>query len=157
MYWTDYKERQPDNSNIRIKIGGRSINNLKYADDTSLLVESKKELKIGLMKVKEETWMAGLKVYLKKTIVMTTEAITSWYTEELEVVRMILSSNVLKGSVDVSLVAKVYKDTCLSEGRLWLIWTAYLKAIHHFINKYLYIQGYDFSSSNIWLVCIRLN
>ena len=60
-----------------IKIAGRSINNLRYVDDTTLLAESKEELKSLLMKVKEESEKAGLKLNIQKTKIMTSSPITS--------------------------------------------------------------------------------
>ena len=61
-----------------IKIAGRNINNLRYADDTTLMAESKEELKSLLMKVKEESEKAGLKFNTEKTKIMTSGPITSW-------------------------------------------------------------------------------
>ena len=61
-----------------IKIAGRNINNLRYADDTSLMAESKEELKSLLMKVKEETEKVGLKFNIQKTKIMASGPITSW-------------------------------------------------------------------------------
>ena len=61
-----------------IKIAGRNINNLRYADDTSLMAESKEELKSLLMKVKEENEKAGLKLNIQKTKIMASSPITSW-------------------------------------------------------------------------------
>ena len=61
-----------------IKIAGRNINNLKYADDTTLIAESEKELKSLLMKVKEESEKAGLKLNSQKTKIMVSGPITSW-------------------------------------------------------------------------------
>ena len=61
-----------------IKIAGRNINNLKYADDTTLMAESKEELKSLLMKVKEEGEKIGLKLNTQKTKIMASGPITSW-------------------------------------------------------------------------------
>ena len=61
-----------------IKIAGRNINNLRYADDTTLLAESEEELKSLLMKVKEESEKAGLKLNIHKTKIMASGPITSW-------------------------------------------------------------------------------
>ena len=61
-----------------VKIAGRNINNLRYADDTTLMAESKKELKIPLMKVKKESEKAGLKLNIQKTKIMASGPITSW-------------------------------------------------------------------------------
>ena len=61
-----------------IKIAGRNINNLRYADDTTLMAESEEELKSLLMKVKEETEKVGLKLNIQKTKIMASDPITSW-------------------------------------------------------------------------------
>ena len=61
-----------------IKIAGRNINNLRYADDTTLMAESEEELKTLLMKVKEESEKVGLKLNIQKTKIMASGPITSW-------------------------------------------------------------------------------
>ena len=61
-----------------IKIAGRNINNLRYADDTTLMAESEEELKSLLMKVKEESEKVGLKLHIQKTKIMASGPITSW-------------------------------------------------------------------------------
>ena len=66
-----------------IKIAGRNINNLRYADDTTLMAESEKELKSLLMKVKEESEKVGLKLNIQKTKIMATSPITSWQIDEV--------------------------------------------------------------------------
>ena len=63
---------------VGIKIGGRNINNLRYADDTTLMAESEQELKSLLMKVKEESEKVGLKLNIQKTEIMASGPITSW-------------------------------------------------------------------------------
>ena len=65
-----------------IKIAGRNINNLRYADDTTLMAESEEELKSLLMKVKEESENVGLKLNIQKTKIMASGPITSWETDE---------------------------------------------------------------------------
>ena len=67
-----------DEAQDGIKISGRNINNLRYADDTSLMAESEEELKSLLMKVKEESEKAGLKLNIQKTKIMASGPITSW-------------------------------------------------------------------------------
>ena len=67
-----------DETQARIKIARRNINNLRYADDTTLMVESKEELKSLLMKVKEGSEKAGLKLNIQKTKIMASGPITSW-------------------------------------------------------------------------------
>ena len=67
-----------DEAQVGIKIAGRNINNLRYADDTTLMAESEEELKSFLMKVKEESEKAGLKLKIQKTKIMAPVSITSW-------------------------------------------------------------------------------
>ena len=67
-----------DKAQDGIKIAGRNINNLRYADDTTLMAESEEELKSLLMKVKEESEKAGLKLNFQKTRIMASSPITSW-------------------------------------------------------------------------------
>ena len=67
-----------DEAQAGIKIPGRNINNLRYADDTTLMAESKEELKRLLMKVKEEGEKIGLKLNIQKTNIMASGPITSW-------------------------------------------------------------------------------
>ena len=67
-----------DEAQARIKIAGRNINNLRYADDTTLMAESKEELMSLFMKVKEENEKAGIKLKIHKTRIMASSHITSW-------------------------------------------------------------------------------
>ena len=67
-----------DEAQAGIKIARRKINNLRYADDTTIMAESKEELKSLLMKVKEESEKVGLKLNIRKTKIMTSGPITSW-------------------------------------------------------------------------------
>ena len=67
-----------DEAQAGIKITGININNLRYADDTTLMAESKEELKSLLMKVKEESEKAGLKLSIQRTKIMASGPITSW-------------------------------------------------------------------------------
>ena len=67
-----------DEAQAGIKIAGRNINNLSYADDTTLMAESEEELKSLLMKVKEQSEKVGLKLNIQKTKIMTSGPITSW-------------------------------------------------------------------------------
>jgi urease gamma subunit len=67
-----------DKAQAGIKIAGRNINNLRYADDTTLMAESEEELKSLLMKVKDESEKVGLKLNIQKTKIMASSPITSW-------------------------------------------------------------------------------
>ena len=102
-----------------IKIAGRNINNLRYADDTTLMAESKEELKTLLMKVKEESEKAGLNLNIQKTKIMTSGPITSWQIdgETMEIVR----DFIFLGSKITEMVTATLKlkDTCSLEEKLW--------------------------------------
>ena len=78
-----------DKAQAGIKIAGRNINNLRYADDTTLMAESEEELKSFLMKVKEKNEKVGLKLNIQKTKIMASGLITSWQIdgETVEMVR----------------------------------------------------------------------
>ena len=67
-----------EEAQARIKVAGRNINNLRYGDDTTLMAESEEELKVLLMKVKEESEKVGLKLNIRKTKIMASSPITSW-------------------------------------------------------------------------------
>ena len=102
-----------------IKTSGRNINNLRYADDTILMAESEEELKSHLMKLKEESEKAGLKLNIQKTKIMASSPITSWQIdgETVEKVRdFILGAP--KSLQMVTAVMKL-KDTCSLEENLW--------------------------------------
>ena len=71
-----------DEAQAGIKIDRRNINNLRYADDTTLMAESKEELKILLMKIKDESEKVGLKLNIQKTKIMVFGPITSWQIDE---------------------------------------------------------------------------
>ena len=74
-----------DEAQAGIKTAGRKMNNLRYADDTILMAESKEELKSLLMKVKEESEKAGFKLNIKKTKIMASNSITSWKIDGVKV------------------------------------------------------------------------
>ena len=85
-----------------IKIAGRNINNLWYADDTTLIAESEKELKILLMKVKEESEKVGLKLKIQKTNTMASGPITSWEIDGETVADLIFLGSKITAEVDCS-------------------------------------------------------
>ena len=76
--YSEYFMRNAGLEEARIKIAGRNINNLRYADDTTLMAESEEKLKSLLMKVKEESEKVGLKINIQKTNIMASGPITSW-------------------------------------------------------------------------------
>ena len=79
------KNAELEEAQAGIKITGRNINNLRYADDTTLMAESDEELKSLLMKVKEESEKVGLKLNIQKTKIMASSPITSWQTDRITV------------------------------------------------------------------------
>ena len=101
------------------ELAGRNINNLKYADDTTLMAESEEELKSLLMKVKEESEKVGLKLNIKKIKIMASSPITSWQIdgETVETVAA-LFLGALK-SLQLVTVAMKLKDSCSLVEKLW--------------------------------------
>ena len=88
-FYAEYMQNSRlDESKAGIKIAGRNINNLRYADDTTLMAEREEELKSLLMKVKEQSEKAGLQLNIQKTKIMAPNLITSWqmYGETMEIV-----------------------------------------------------------------------
>ena len=108
-----------DEARAGIKIAGRNINNLRYADDTILMAESKKELKSLLMKVKEESEKVGLKLNIQKTKVMASDPITSWQIDGETV--EIAADFILGGSKITEMVTEAMKlkDASSLEEKLW--------------------------------------
>ena len=108
-----------DKAQAGIKIAGRNINNLRYADDTTLMAESEKELKSLLMKVKEESEKVGLKLNIQKTKIMASTPITSWQIdgETMETVTDLFSW--APKSLQMVIAAMKLKDVYSLEGKLW--------------------------------------
>ena len=100
-----------------IKVTGRNINNLRYADDTTLMIESREELKNLLMKVKEESVKVGLKLNIQKTKIMASGPITSWQIDGETVADFILGG--ASKSLQMVTAAMKLKDTYSLEGKLW--------------------------------------
>ena len=102
-----------------IKIAGRNINNLRYADDTTLMAESEEELKSLLMEVKEESEKVGLKLNIQKMKIMASGPITSWQIdgETVETVSDFIFW-ALK-SLQMVIAAMKWKDAYSLEGKLW--------------------------------------
>ena len=135
-----------------VKTAGRNINNLRYADDTTLMAESEEELKSLLMKVKEESEKAGLKLNIQKTNnTIASSPITSWQIdgETMETERHF-----------ISLGSKITADSYCSheiERNLLLGLKAMTnrqhikKQRHHFANKGPSSQGCGFPSSHVWM------
>ena len=110
-----------DETQAGIKIAGRNINNLRYADDTTLMAESKEELKSLLMKVKEENEKVGLNLNVQKTKILTSGPITSWqiHGETVETVSdFIFGGSKITADGDCN---HEIKRAYSLEGRLWPI------------------------------------
>ena len=107
-----------DEAQAGIKIAGRNINNLRYADDTTLMAETEEELKNLLMKVKEESKKVGLKFNIQKTKIMASGPITSWQMdgETMETMTdfIFLGSKILQ----MVIAAMKLKDACSLEEKL---------------------------------------
>ena len=99
-----------------IKIAGRNINNLRYADDTTLMAESEEELKSLLMKVKEESKKVGLKLNIQKTKIMASGPITSWKIDGETVSDFIFG---VSKSLQMVIAAMKLKDAYSLEEKLW--------------------------------------
>ena len=141
-----------DEAQAGIKTAGRNINNLRYADDTTLMAESEEELKSHLMKLKEESEQVGLKLNIQKTKIMASGPITSWQIDGaiLETVAdFILGDSKITADGDCSHEIK----RCLLLGRK--VMTNLEKHIKkqrcYFANKGPSSQGYGFSSGHVWM------
>ena len=105
-----------DEAQAGIKIAGRNINNVRYADDTTLMAESEEELKNLLMKVKEESEKAGLKLNIQKTQIMASGPITSW---QIGGETMETFFSWAPKSLQIVTAAMKLKDACSLEEKLW--------------------------------------
>ena len=106
-----------DEAQAGIKIAWRNINNLRYADDTTLMAESEEELKSPLMKMKEESEKIGLKLNMQKTEIMASDPITSWQLDGETVSDFVLGGSKITADGDCSHEIK----RCLLFGRKIMI------------------------------------
>ena len=107
-----------DGTQAGIKIAGRNLNNLRYADDTTLMAESEEELKSLLMKVKEESEKAGLKLNIQKTKIMASGPITSWEIDGETVEQWQTLFFWAPKSLQMVTAAMKLKDACSLEEKL---------------------------------------
>ena len=140
-----------DETQAGIKIAGRNSNNLRYADEATLMAESKEELKNLLMKVKEENERAGLKLNIQKTMIMASSPITSWQIdgETMETMRdFILEGFRITADGDCSHEIKTlapWKKSydqprqCIKKQR------------HYFPDKGSSSQNYGSSNNHVWM------
>ena len=141
-----------DEAQAGIKIVGRNINNLRCADDTTLMAESEEELKSLLMKVKENSEKVGLKLNIQKAKIMASGPITSWQVdgETMETVAdFIFPGSKITADGDCSHELKKTL-TPWKEGYDQLR-QHIKKQRHYFANKGLSSQGYGFSSGHVWM------
>ena len=137
-----------DEAQTKIKIAGRNSNNLRYADDTTLMAESEEELKSLLMKVKEESKKVGLNLNIWKTKIIASVPITSWQIdgETVETVTdFILGGSKITADDDCS---REIKRHLLLGRKVMTNLDSILKIRHYFVNKGPFSQGYGFSSSH---------
>ena len=141
-----------EEAQAEIKIAGRNINKLRYADDTTLMAESEEELKSLLMKVKEESEKDGLKLNIQKTKIMASDPITSWQIDG-ETVETVADFVFLGSKITADGDCSHEIKRCLLLGR-----KSYdqprqhiKKQRNYFANKGPSSQNYGFSSSHVWM------
>ena len=108
-----------DETQAGIKIAGKNNNNLRYADDTTLMAESEEELKSLLMKVKEESEKAGLKLNIWKTNIVASSPITSWLIDGGKWKQCQISFSWAPKSLQTVIAVMKLKDTWYFEEKLW--------------------------------------
>ena len=148
--YAEYIMRNPglDEAQAGIKIAGRNINNLRYADDTTPMAESEEELKSLLMKVKEESEKVGLKLNIQKTKIMASGPITSWQVDRETVADFIFGGSKITADGNCSHEIK----RCLLLGRKVMTnldRQHIKKQRHYFANKGPSGQGCGFSSGHV--------
>ena len=131
-----------------IKIAGRIINNLRYADDTTLTAESAEELKSLLMKVKEESEKVGLKLNIQKTKIMACGSITSW---QIDVETVSDFTFGVPKSLQKVIAAMQQKTLTPWEKSYDQPRQHIKKQRHYFANKGPSSQGFGFSNGHVWM------
>ena len=142
-----------DEAQAGIKITGININNLRYADDTILKAESEEELKSLLMKLKEESEKAGLKLNIQKTNIMASGPITSWQIdrETMETVTdLIFSGSKITADGDCS--HEIKRHLLLGKKSYDQPRQHIKKQRHNFADKVPSSESYGFSSSHVWIL-----
>ena len=133
-----------DEAQAGIKTAGRNINNLRYADDTTLTEESKEELKRLLMKVKEKSEKACLKLNVQKTKIMASGPITSWQING-DTMQTVTYFILLGSKINADGDFLPWKKIC-DQPRQHI-----KKQRHYFGDKGPFSQSYGFSSSHVWM------
>ena len=119
-FYAEYITRNAEleETQARIKIAGRNINNLRYADDTTLMAESEEELKSLLMQVKVESEKVGLKLNIQKTKIMASSPITSWQIDGKQWKQWLTLFFWAPKSLQIVIAAMELKDAYSLEGKL---------------------------------------
>ena len=138
-----------DEAQAGIKIARRNINNLRYADDTTLMAENEEELKSLLMKVKEESEKVGLKLNIQKTKIMASGPITSLQIDGEAVTDLIFLDSKITADGDCS--HKIKKRLLLGRKAMTNLDSIFKSRGITFANKGPFSQGYGFSSSHVWM------
>ena len=149
-----------DEAQAVIKTARRNINNLRYANDTTLMAENEEELKSLLMKVKEKSEKAGLKLNIQKTKIMASGPITSWQIDG-EIMETMTDFIFLGSQVttDGDCSHEIKKKKKKKKKKTLAPWKKssdkprqhIKKQRNHFADKGLYSQSYDFSSRHVWM------
>ena len=135
-----------------IKIAGRNVNNLRCADDTNRVAEREEELKSFLMKVKEESEKAGLKVSIQKTEIIASGPITLWQINAEKVVTVTnLIFLVFKITADGDYSHEIKIPLFLGRKAMTKLDSILKKQRHYFANEGPYSQSCGFSSSHVWM------
>ena len=140
-----------DDAQAGIKTARRNINNLRYADDTTLMAEIEEKLKSLLMKVKKESEKAGLKLNIQKTKIMASGP-TSWQTDG-EIIETVTDFTFLgsKITVDDDCSHEIKRHLLLGRKAMTKLDSILKKQRHYFANKSPSSQSYGFSSSHVWM------
>ena len=136
---------RPDEPHSGIKNARRNINNLRYADDITLMAENKEELKSSLMRVKEESENSDLKLDIETTKIMAPGPIISWQMNEKKVVNFIFLGSKIIANSDWNKEIKTFAPWKESYDKTR---QCFKKERHQFANKALYSQSYVFFSSH---------
>ena len=139
-----------DEAQVEIKIAGKNTNSLRYADDTTLMAESEKELKSLLMKVKEESEKVGFKLNIQKTKIMAFSLINSWYIDGGKMETKVLYSWAPK-SLQMMTAAMKLKDTCSFGRKAMINLDSVLKSRDITLWTSLCSKSYGFPSSHVWM------
>ena len=140
-----------DEAQAGMKIAGRNINNLSYADDSTLMAESKRDLKSLLMKVKEESEKAGLKLNIQRTKIMASSLSTSWQIDgkTMETVTDFIFLG-FKITVDNDCSREIKRPLLLGRNAMKNL-DSILKTRDITLPTKVYSQSYGFSSSQVWM------